>query len=756
MQNEQAKLRIGILMGGKSIEREVSFNSGRTVCDHLDTNRYSVIPIFQQQSGKLYILPQRFLHRGKISDFEHRLAAEAQEVVWDILPQLIDFAYIAMHGRYAEDGAMQGMLEILGIPYLGSKIFSSALGMHKIMQKDFLRKAGVNVARDCVISCSEILEMLAGKLSQEIIAQKVSHLNFPLIVKPGNEGSSFGVFCVRTNAELYEKILQAAQIMPHKIQPVLIEEKIVGMEFTTIVISDYHTGELVVLPPTEVIPESDIYEYDQKYMPGRAKKITPARCTSEQQTLIQEAAKKVMRALGFTTIGRIDGFLVNDMVYIIDPNSFCGMAPSSFAFVQAAQHNMSHTQFINHLIETELYQSARLQDYRTINREDHSMAENKIRVAVLFGGTSAEKEISLESGRNIVYKLSPHKYEAIPLFIDSSFKLHKLNQKLLVYNATHEIEAALNEAQPLLWSDLPAVADFVFIGLHGGKGENGSVQGALEMLGLAYNGSSVLASALCMDKFKTTQFLSGRGFSVPQGRIVTKVAWQTNSITFDTVFEQPGKFSAYIVKPHNDGCSTLVFKVRNDHELQQALAEIFATERDCALVEECIVGTELTVGVIGNNKAQALPPSEAIARGGILSIEEKFLPGAGENQTPALLPQETLLFVQKTMEEVYEAVGCKGYARIDCFYQNAQQSPTGSERVVIIEINTLPGMTPATCIFHQAAELGMKPMDFVDTIITLGFEEHGQRKVDAAQQPVHSETTLHTKGQSQEQSTNMP
>ena len=150
----------------------------------------------------------------------------------------------------------------------------------------------------------------------------------------------------------------------------------------------------------------------------------------------------------------------------------------------------------------------------------------------------------------------------------------------------------------------------------------------------------------------------------------------------------------------------------------------FATGKTHALIEEYIQGMELTVGVIGNEIPHALTPSQAIAAHGILSIEEKFLPGAGENQTPAPLPLETLEFVKKIMENVYAAVDCKGYARIDCFYQTAEQSPTQKERVVILEINTLPGLTPATCIFHQAAEEGIRPMDFIDIIVTLGFGQH--------------------------------
>src|SRR5271154_6234838 len=117
-------------MGGKSIECEVSFNSGRTIYDHLDIKRYTVVPLFQTTSGKIYILPQHFLHRGKISDFAHRLETEAQSVTWDGLKKLVDFIYLAVHGRYAEDGTLQGMLEVLHIPYLGAKVLGSALGMN--------------------------------------------------------------------------------------------------------------------------------------------------------------------------------------------------------------------------------------------------------------------------------------------------------------------------------------------------------------------------------------------------------------------------------------------------------------------------------------------------------------------------------------------------------------------------------------------------------------------------------------------------
>src|SRR5204863_3013992 len=123
---------------------------------------------------------------------------------------------------------------------------------------------------------------------------------------------------------------------------------------------------------------------------------------------------------------------------------------------------------------------------------------------------------------------------------------------------------------------------------------------------------------------------------------------------------------------------------------------------------------ELTVGILGNECAHALPPSYCVTNDSILTIQEKFLPGAGENQTPAPLSQKATEFVQKIIEAVFRAIEGSGYARIDCFYQDEKISPTQKERLVILEINTLPGLTPATCIFHQAGEIGMRPLDFIE------------------------------------------
>lgn len=720
------KLRIGVLMGGMSIEREVSFNSGRTICDHLDSMQYTIIPLFQTDTGTIYKMPWHFMHRGKIADFQDRLSSEGQLITWDGLKEVVDFIYIAMHGRYAEDGALQGMLELLKIPYLGSGILTSALCRDKVLLKNFLDAAHIATPTNIIIYPEKYYEYQSNPtlLHQDLTNTDIT---FPCIIKPHREGSSIGVSIVHSYDTLLSALHHAATITPDIIQTVIIENYITGMEFSCIVLADKN-GTFFALPPTEIELEADthIFDYHQKYMPGRAIKHTPARCCQTTLERIKQECLRIAILLDIKTIGRIDGFLQKDgTITIIDVNTISGMSPSGFIFLAAAEIGMSHTALINHLITVDLHRHhIMVANTSDNNTYEHAIERKKMKVAVLLGGSSNEREISLESGRNVVYKLSPHKYEVLPIFVDSNDHLYLINQSLLVRNSTTEIALLITHEMRIQWHQLPQLSDFVFNALHGGSGENGIIQGALETLKIPYNGSSIFASSLCMNKFKTTQYLKTQGLQVPTELLIPIHDWYNNQQPTITHIKKHITYPC-IVKPHDDGCSVLVHKVSSDTQLCNAIEAIFTNNKKMALIQEFITGMELTVGVIGNHqKVQALPPSQAVVNGDILSIEEKFLPGAGENQTPAPLPDTQLVLIQKTIEKAYKAVQCAGYARIDCFYQTADESPTGNERVVILEINTLPALTPATCLFHQAAEIGIRPMDFIDTIITLGYAYH--------------------------------
>ena len=716
------KLQVGVLLGGMSIEREVAFNSGRTVCDHLDTEIYDVIPLFQSAQGNIYILPFSFLYRGKIADFQDRLH-EAQEVFWDDLPRLIDFMYIATHGAYAEDGRLQGMLEMLKIPYLGSKVFASSLNMNKRLHKEFLHHAGIAVPQGFSMTAQQVKNFSLEQFQEQL---SFNNISYPFVVKPASEGSSFGVSVVKSEDMLEHALQNACFVSNQDGQEVLIEQYMQGMEFTCIVITDYAHNKLMPLPITEVIinKNTSIFDYKQKYMPGRVFERTPAVCSLQDTKKIQDTCMKAMEVLEFENLSRMDGFLLEDgTVCIIDCNALSGMGPATFLFRQAAEVGINHAQLINHLIKTEL------KNYdMNIAKSSSEKLTKKIRVGVLMGGPSNEREISLESGRNVCYKLSPEKYEILPLYVDKNMKLFQMNFQLLVHNSTREIEHNLDKTTPIRWADLKNAVDFAFIALHGAPGENGVLQGALEMLQLPYNGPSIFTSALCMDKYKTTKYLAAKGFDVPKGMLLLKTRFMQEDA--DAILQKflDQSNGSCIIKPHDDGCSVLVQKAESLEEMKHALFALFE-QKDVALLEECIIGTELTVGVVGNQNPRALVPSQAVARKGVLSMEEKFLPGAGENQTPALLPQEDIDFVRKVMVDVFTAINGQGYSRIDCFFQNELQSPTGKKRVVIIEINTLPALTPATCIFHQAAEEGLRPSDLLDEIINLGFQKYHEHQI---------------------------
>jgi UDP-N-acetylmuramate--alanine ligase len=718
--NEQSSFTIGIFMGGKSIEAEVSFNSGRTICDHIDTMIYNVVPLFQTKQGTLYILPWHFLHRGKIKDFEHRLATEAKKINWDDLPDLIDFAYIAQHGRFAEDGILQGTLEVLNIPYLGSKVFASALGMNKILTKQWLQYHNIECPRGVVITPDNHQNAL--KFCSENL------LTFPLIVKPAHEGSSHGVSLATNETELSTALIKAATINVQKKQDVLIEQYETGVEFTCIALE--HATGWHALSVTELIKQDQqyIYDYEQKYMPGKAFKKTPARLAPDILDAIEKTCIKTSQVLGFQTISRIDGIYTNDgRIVIIDPNSLSGMAPNAFIFDQAALHGFSHKKLINHLITQELTKQNKtimINSNETIHMNNR---KTKIKIGLMLGGNTHEKEVSFDSGRNAFYKLSPEKYDVTPIFVDQQLHLYKIPETLLIKNSTLEVAEQVTPAMRIAWSSLPEHYNFIFLGLHGGAGENGSFQGFLEMLELPYNGSGVFASALCMDKYKANEWFKAAGIEIPEHRLLDLTVLDNKTIDEQKILvtEQLASLSFPIIsKPHNDGCSVLVNKSINIDELINHIPEHRAAGNTHMLCEEQIIGMELTVGVLGNDDPIVFPASHAVTTKSILSMEEKFLPGAGENQTPAPLSTSAALLVSETIKKTYQAAQCAGYARIDCFYQTAEQSPTKKERVVILEVNTLPALTPATCLFHQAAEIGIKPMELIDNIVMLGFEKH--------------------------------
>ena len=913
------RIKVGIFFGGPSREREISFAGGRTVYDNLDKELFEPVPIFVDSFRKWHLLDWQYLYRGTIRDFfppielapksdfgfqvyqeslgpldELSLEDMARRVGRRIrrheLPELIEVAFLALHGEYGEDGQLQRELEYAGIPYTGSGVAASEIGMDKAIQKQLMEAKGFASPALRVIEKGDF----DGKRVEEHFAVCEREIGWPMVIRPARQGSSIGVAIIEEadGLEAFERAVNAAffrELLPlseyaardeyerleyvrqlsdlrdgiafpmdaqngdhlltlytpddlyaylekavnsdasdkglnttyyplitftgHQTeQRVIVEAFITGKEFSTIVVRT-ETGEVVALPPTEIVkPSSDLFDYRSKYMPGRSRKVTPIELPTERIQAIRAECERLFTELGFHVYARIDGFHTpGGGIYLNDPNTTSGMMPSSFFFHQAAEIGLNPSQFLTFIIRQSLRErgmpgegSEAMPVANEIGAEldaaldaKRGSAGDKERIAVLLGGTSFERHISVESGRNVYEKLaSSEGYRVVPVFLTSplspgegpgerEYALHQLPVNLLLKDNAddirdkvlkpeeHEVVAEIRRAcaaitdryadpdvvfQPrrLSWDELKEVADGVFIALHGRPGEDGQVQTLLEARDLYYNGSGVASSQITIDKFRTLRTLHEAGLPVTEQWLATADEFAADEYAF---YDKVERLFGYplIAKPVDDGCSSAVKLIKQRDELhaychltfrpstldeKHARREMKLTAKDewpagkqTILFEAAIsaegagkfleiTGGLLThYGVDGKVRYEQFEPSETLAGGEVLSLEEKFLAGEGQNLTPARLGTEDYSYdfvagqVKNDLEATARAVGVEGYCRIDAF---VRVHDDGRVETIPIEVNSLPGMTPATAIFHQAAIAGYQPAEFIGKILAYG------------------------------------
>lgn len=291
-------LRIGVLCGGRSAEREVSLRSGEAVYQALLAAGYNdVIKI----------------------DVGPTLVEQLKE-------KRIELAFLALHGKYGEDGTIQGLLEMLDIPYTGSGVLASALAINKIAAKKMFHLAGIPTPAFTVVTRREVqnqgLEQAAARALQEV--------GVPAVVKANTQGSTIGISFVHEE----EKISAAIQSALEFDQDVLIEEFISGMEVTASVLGNH---DPVALPLIEITSVTGIYDYQAKYTPGMSDHIIPPRLPEELQNKIKELAVKAFLALGCRGLGRVDFMVQDHQIYALEINTLPGMTATSL-FPDAAKH----------------------------------------------------------------------------------------------------------------------------------------------------------------------------------------------------------------------------------------------------------------------------------------------------------------------------------------------------------------------------------------------------------------------------------
>ena len=899
-------MKIGIFFGGPSREREISFAGGRTVYDNLNKKLFSPVPVFVDSFGQFILLDWQYLYKGTIRDFyppfefipdspngfqiyieslgqlsdesmNELIAKVGRKIEPSEFSKLFDFAFLALHGPYGEDGSIQGILEWYGVPYTGSGILPSSIGIDKLIQKKLMTAAGFEGPVFTTLTRSA-WENTSDKSSLLNSYKKLFGNMF--VVKAPHQGSSIGISVleeptlvdftkaieksffihriehaewVAFNAkdkqhylarltDIREGIGFPAQTPQGKtfyhpdallnfldehfntskeivfLSPIDTEDNIIieafikGEEFSCIVVRN-ENGKAFALPPTGIRKNSNLFDYRSKYLPGMSRKITPIDLPAAEVNKIRKSCESLFDALSFDVYARLDGFYAEDgKIFLNDPNTTSGMMPSSFFFHQAAEIGLNPSQFLTYIVRTSILErmhagkrTAHLQ--KLLQELDNSIANDKtaksekIRIAVIMGGYSSERHISVESGRNIYEKLSSsEKYEPIPLFLtgnSENIELYLMPINIMLKDNADDIKEKvkavykkhpvieqiqeegkeltsryvlriISEPRKIEIAELATMADAVFIALHGRPGEDGTLQKELEKHNLPYNGSGPDSSFITINKYDTNNILEKHGLLVAKRQLVTKADWENDPKQLVAQLKQHLGLPL-IAKPADDGCSSAVKKIKTDAELEAYIRIMFAEhsvhgsessailnikpneefpQKDFFLAEELVSNNgakhflEITGGLLTrfNDKSELcyeiFEPSEALATGDVLSLEEKFLAGEGQNITPARFStkkdkaeyKHIAAQVKVTLEQTARILNVQGYARIDAFVRVYED---GKVETVIIEINSLPGMTPATCIFHQTAINGYRPYDFIDRILTFGIQRQNHIQLQA-------------------------
>lgn len=335
----------------------------------------------------------------------------------------------------------------------------------------------------------------------------------------------------------------------------------------------------------------------------------------------------------------------------------------------------------------------------------------KTRVIVLMGGRSSEHEVSILSGTNVVSAIDTKKYEALPVVISKSGNswklttkeaLKQLNDTLSLRGTSKEIILSEQKNIPSADSINEKSADVVFIAMHGPFGEDGTIQGMLELTGIPYTGSGVLSSALGMDKVAFRKIMSFEKILIPKYVVYKK------GESIKSVFKKLGKLP-YFVKPSKQGSSVGASIVKRKKDLPKAIEEALLYDNE-VLIDEYLKGAEVTCGILGNDKLTALPVVEIVPiKGEFFDYESKYTESGSEEIVPARIPNSLSRKIQKISMKVYKAIGCRGFGRVDFIIKRGKP--------YVLEINTIPGLTPMSLLPKAAKAADISYTELIDTII---------------------------------------
>ncbi|MET0737117.1 MAG: D-alanine--D-alanine ligase family protein [Acidimicrobiales bacterium] len=347
----------------------------------------------------------------------------------------------------------------------------------------------------------------------------------------------------------------------------------------------------------------------------------------------------------------------------------------------------------------------------------------RVRLVVLFGGQSAEHDVSCVTAKHVVAAADPVRYDLEPVGITRDGEWVRAEDARA---AIEQGAAALPEALAATGSAIdhetaivPTASGetvVVFPLLHGPMGEDGTVQGLLEQAGVPYIGAGVLGSAVAMDKAMAKDVLAAKG--LPQARWLAYRSTDLIALPVDEIERELGL--PCFVKPANLGSSVGVSKAHDRDELTAALELAFSYD-EWVVVEEAVVGREIELAVLGNTELRVSVPGEVKPAAEFYDYEDKYLDGRAELTIPADLPPDVVTRFQDLARRAYRALRAEGMARVDFFYEEGGRGP------LLNEINTIPGFTPISMYPKLWAASGLPYDQLIDELVALALERHERR-----------------------------
>lgn len=354
MKKDKRKINVAVICGGPSNEREVSLRTGAQILKALPKNKYNPLLIEITKTGswllkpesKNYKLPQRKTESSKEN------SGKAMTIIKKINNfASVDVAFIGMHGKFGEDGKIQAILEMLRIPYTGSGVLASALGMNKIKTLELVAKSGIKIPKFLP------LYYFPKKAELKTLPLQVEkNVGYPCVVKPNESGSSIGITIVHKKREL----VPAIKIAFREDRTALIEEYIRGRELTCGVLGNSGRTSLIALPPVEIVPPTGrFFDYDAKYFLKETKEICPAPVAKKITEEVQKLAKKAHFVLGCDGLTRSDFILSSrNKLYFLEINTIPGLTEASLCPKEARAAGMTFSEFLDKQIKLALLKNS--------------------------------------------------------------------------------------------------------------------------------------------------------------------------------------------------------------------------------------------------------------------------------------------------------------------------------------------------------------------------------------------------------------